>query len=167
MRSARTGLWLAAFLLGASLPAFCQVIVPPNISGKTIPVDAGASQFQQQVYSTGTFQASLVVMKNFQIKFRGSGVVCTSGPLTTVSFNIPFNQFGLTVGDNITFLFTVKHDSTEGGTSSVAVSIIPVVQATTTPPPPPPPPPPPTSKVWSSPGGAFALAAARKEEMSL
>jgi hypothetical protein len=121
------------------------------------------SQFQQQVYSTGTFEVSLVVLKNFQIKFRGSGVVCTSGPMTTVSFNIPFNQFGLNAGDSISFLFTVKHGSTEGGTTSVAVSIIPVVQATSTPPPPPPP----TSKVWSSPDGAFALAAARKEEMSL
>jgi hypothetical protein len=166
MRSARTGLWLAAFLLGASLPAFCQVIVPPETSGRTIATDTGMSRFQEPVYSTGTFEVSLIVLKNFQIKFNGSGVVCTSGPMTTVSFNIPFNQFGLTAGDSLTFLFRVKHGNTEGGTSTLAVTVIPVVPATSTPPPPPPPPPP-TSKVWSSPDGAFALAAARKEEMSL
>jgi hypothetical protein len=166
MRSARTGLWLAVFLMGASLPAFCQVIVPPNISGRTIATDTGMSQFQEPVYSTGTFEASLAVLKNSQMKFYGSGVVCTTGPVTTVSFNIPFNQFGLTAGDSITFLFRVKHGSTEGGTASYAVTVIPVVQGSTTPPPPPPPPPP-TSKLWGSTDSASALAAARKEEMSL
>src|SRR3954468_10227133 len=164
MRSARPGLWLAAFLVGASPPAFCQVIVPPEISGRTIATDTGMSQFHEPVYSTGTFEASLIVLKNFQVKFQGSGVVCTSGPVTMVNFNIPFNQFGLTAGDSITFLFRVKHGSTEGRTSTVAVTVIPVVQASTTPPPPPPPPPPTTTKVWSSQDGASALSAARKEE---
>ena len=166
MRSARTGFWLAAFLMGASLPAFCQVIVPPNISGKTIATDTGMGKFEQPVYSTGTFEASLAVLRNGQLKFFGSGVVCTSGPMTTISFDIPFNQFGLRAGDSVSFLFRVKHGTTEGGTASYAVTIITVVQGSTTPPPPPPPPPP-TSKLWSSSDGASALAAARKEEMSL
>jgi hypothetical protein len=159
MRSARTGLWLTAFLLGASLPAFCQVIVPPNISGHTIPSDIITGQFQQPVYSTGTFEATLLITKNYQIMFYGSVLVGTNGPITNVGFNIAFNRFGLVAGDSITFVFSVKHRATEGGTTSVTVSVIPVVPPTSTPPP--------TSKLWSSPGGASRLAAARKEEMSV
>lgn len=167
MRRARSiSLWLSAFLLGTAVPAFCQVIVPPNISGRAIPTDIGTASFQAPVYSTGAFDASLLVFRNGQLKFFGSGTVCTSGPLTTVSFSVPFGQFGLTAGDAVTFALAIHHQGTEGNTTSVALSIIPVVTGSA-PPPPPPPPPPPTSKASPAPDGAWARADARKEEPAL
>lgn len=162
MRNARMGLWLLAFIVGAAVPGFCQVIVPPNVSGRTIAADAGTSTFQQAVHSTGNFQASLVVLRNSQMKFSGSGIVSTCGPMTTVYFDLAFGTFGLRAGDLVTFIFTVKHLGTEGNTSSVVVTVLPVVAAstttTTTPPQ--------QTKAApsASPERAFALAAARKEE---
>jgi hypothetical protein len=165
MRSVRSCLWLSAFLLGASMPAFCQVIFPPNGSGGRIAADLGTAAFQQTVYSTGAFDASLVVFRNGQPKFCASGTVCTSGPLTNVSVNIPFGSFGMQAGDTIIFAFTVRHRDTEGGTCSAVVSLIPVGPAagTTIPPGGRVPPPPGESKLWRSEGQQFARWARRED----
>jgi hypothetical protein len=165
MRSVRSCLWLSAFLLGASMPAFCQAIFPPNGSGFRIAANAGTSAYQQTVYSTGAFDASLVVFRNGVPKFAAAGTVCTSGPLTNVSINVPFGSFGMQEGDTIIFAFTVRHRTTEGGTCSAIVSVIPVGphlprQL------PPPPPPPGETKIWRSGGGEFACWA-RREDVTL
>lgn len=131
MRSVQVGAWLAVFVAGACASAYGQVIVPPNVSGRTIAADAGASYYQQSVYSTGTFDASLVVFRNTQAVFSASAVVCTSGPLTTVGINVPFNQFGLRAGDFVMFAFTVRHHGTEGSTCSTVLTAIPVVPGVT------------------------------------
>ena len=63
MPRSRTALWLGLFLFGAAAPAFCQVIVPPNISGRTIPSNGGSATFVEPVYSTGPFNATLLVFR--------------------------------------------------------------------------------------------------------
>jgi len=126
MRSLRSGLWSSAFVLGAALPAFCQPIVPPNTSGFRIFSDTTKAAFEQNVYSTGPFDFFLAVFQNSQLKFSSAGTVCTSGPFTTVDVPIPFNCLTLKTGDVMTFVFGVRHRSTEGGTCSLLVSAIPV-----------------------------------------
>jgi hypothetical protein len=160
MRSARVGFWTAVFLAGACIPAFCQVIVPPNISGRTITADAGASAYQQSVYSTGNFDVSLTVFRNAQLRFAASGVVCTSGPLTNVSINVPFQQFGLSAGDVVVFLFSVRHRGTEGNTWSSVLTIIPVVAGST----PPTTTPPTTTSKSDAPGSIAPAFAMRRED---
>lgn len=162
MRPLRIGIWLSAFLLAASVPAFCQVIVPPNVSGKTIPVDSGTAAFQQQVFSTGNFNATLLVFQDLRLKFFASADICTTGPLTTICFDVPFGQFGLDVGDAITFALRITHLGTEDNTRSLTISVIPVVAGSS--PPPPPPPPPPTSMRTRTGEPPEAPAFARKEE---
>ena len=164
MRSVRSCLWLSAFLLGASAPAFCQVIFPPNTSGYRIAADAPTSAYQQSVYSTGAFDVGLAVYLNGQLKFAASGLVCTSGPMTNVSVNVPFGCFGLKSGDSVLFIFVVRHRSTEGGSCSAILSLIPVgpsaAEVTA-----PPKDPPPTSgtKLWR-PGGEEYARWARRED---
>jgi hypothetical protein len=126
MRSVRSGLWLFVFVLGAALPAFCQPIVPPNTSGFRIFSDTTKALFEQNVYSTGPFDFFLAVFQNTQLKFATSGTVCTSGPFTTVDVPIPFNSMTLKTGDVMTFMFGVRHRTTEGGSGSLVVSAIPV-----------------------------------------
>jgi len=133
MRASRIGFWLSAFLVAGALPAFCQVIVQPNGSGKTVPVDAAVGRFQQSVSTTGPIDYTLVVIKNFTPKFSGSGTVCTSGPSVNLSIDVPLSSFGMSAGDTLIFALTVKHRGSEGNTTSVIVSIIPVVGATPSP----------------------------------
>jgi hypothetical protein len=159
MRRVRVGVWLAAFVAGASAPAFCQVIVPPNVSGRTIPADAGVLTFQQTVASDGAFHEHLAVYHNFKLAFLASGVVCTSGPLTTVDINIDFSQFGLVDGDTILFVYTVKHLGNDGNTRSKVISLIPVVAAsggTSSPPP--------TSRATTEPRAMPAWMARREKD---
>lgn len=160
MRRSRTALWLGVFLLGAAAPAFCQVIVPPNISGRTIPTDIGTTSFLDPVYSTGPFDATLLVFRNGQLKFFSSATICTSGPLTTVNISIPFGRLGLAAGDAITFAFAVHHQNTEGNTSSLSLSFIPVVAGSSSSSGPTP-----TSRATPVPPSSGSPAAARKEEL--
>ena len=139
MRSVRSWMWVPLFVLGAALPAFCQPIFPPNGSGFRIPADAGTLAYQQTVFSTGAFDAALAVFQNSQLKFFATGIVCTAGPLTDVSINVPFGSFGLNAGDLVIFVFRVHHRATEGGTCSTIVSVIPVGPPDTSSSPPSPP----------------------------
>jgi hypothetical protein len=139
MRCLRSCLWLSVFLLGAALPAFCQGgIVPPNGSGFRIPENIGTANFVQTVFSTGPYDSFLLVFQNGVPKFAAGATVCTTGPLSTVSIPVPFGCFGLQSGDIIAFMFWVRHRTTEGGTTSLILSVIPVGSdgGTTTPPPP-------------------------------
>ena len=129
MRIARPLFWSTVFLMGAAVPAFCQVIVPPNIPGAAVPANAVTGSFQQTVFSTGPFDFCLAIVKNGQLKYVASAIVCTSGPFTTVKFDVPLGSFGLAAGDTLIFAFTVHHRGTEGGTTSLTLSIIPVVAA--------------------------------------
>ena len=131
MRSVKCLVWSGLFLLGAAVPAFCQVIVPPNIPGAALPVDIGTAAYQQTVYSTGPFDFLLGVFKNGRLRFVSCGTVCTSGPYTGVSIDVPFGSFGLRAGDVLTFAFSVTHRGTEGNTTSLTLSIIPIVAAPT------------------------------------
>lgn len=135
MRSVRSLFWSAVFLGATAVPAFCQVIVPPNVPGAAVPANAGTSSFQQSVFSTGPFDFLLVVLKNGQLKYTAAAIVCTSGPFTTVKFDVPLGSFGLTAGDTLIFAFTVHHRGTEGGTTSLTLSVVPVVAAPATSPP--------------------------------
>jgi len=130
----RTAVASLVFLAGAAVPAFCQVIVPPNIPGAAVPANVGTSSFQQTVFSTGPFDFTLTILRNGQVKYCVGATVCTSGPFTTLTFDVPLGCFGLTAGDTLIFLFRVRHRTTEGGTCSANIAIIPVVGATTTPP---------------------------------
>ena len=163
MRSVRSCLLLAAFLLGASAPGFCQVIFPPNTSGGRIAADSPTMSFQQTVFSTGAFDVCLGVFHNGTLKFAAAGVVCTTGPLTNVSIPVPFAGFGMKSGDSITFVFGVRHRLTEGGTTSAIAARIPVGPPTCATDPPPPPP---SQTRVERPGGAFARWA-RREDGSL
>ena len=165
MRSVRTGFWLAAFLVGASVPAYCQIIVPPNGSGRTIEANVLSSPFQQNVHSTGAFDFSLAVLKNTQLRFLVCGTVCTSGPTTTVTLNVPLGKFGLLAGDLVTFVWKVRHRDTEGGTTSIIVAVIPVVAASggDVPVPPPTLPPPTTTRLLRPEVGPGDIAARREE----
>lgn len=131
MRASKIGLWLSAFLVAGSASAFCQVIVQPNGSGHSVPVDAQAGVFQESVATSGTFDYTLAVFKNSQLKYYGGGTVCTSGPSATVNVNLAFSSFGLAAGDTLTFIFTVQHQGTDGNSRSTVVSFIPVVPKTT------------------------------------
>ncbi len=134
MRSARAGVWLAAFVVAGSASAFGQVILPPNGSGRTIAADLAVAPFQQSVHSTGAFDFTLAVLKNTSLRFVACGTVCTTGPTTNVTVNIPVGKFGLTPGDFVTFVWTVRHRDTEGGTTSAVIAIIPVVPGCGVPP---------------------------------
>lgn len=138
MRSIRTGFWLGAFLLGASVPAFCQIVVIPNGSGRVIPANSREGVFQETVYTTGAVDVSLSVLRNSTLRFTSSATISTSGPSVNVSINVPLGQFGLTPGDLVLFVFSVRHRGTEFNTGSVVLSMIPVVPALKDPPPPPP-----------------------------
>jgi hypothetical protein len=129
MRSVRSLVWLSVFLIGAAAPAFCQIIVPPNVPGAAVPANIGTSAFQQSVFSTGPFDVSLAVLRNGQLRFCTSAIICTSGPFTTVKFDVPLGSFGLAAGDILTFVFVVHHRGTEGNTTSLALSVIPVIAA--------------------------------------
>jgi len=135
----RSCLWLSVFLLGAALPAFCQPIVPPNTSGFRIPLNIGTANYNQAVYSTGPYDAFLLVFQNSVPKFAAGATICTTGPSSRISIPIPFGSFGLRSGDNVTFMFWVRHRTTEGGTTSLVLTINPVGsdEGTTSPPPPP------------------------------
>lgn len=133
MRSVKCLVWSGLFLMGAAVPAFCQVIVPPNIPGAALPVDLGTAAYAQTVYSTGPFDFLLAVFKNGQLKFTACGTVCTSGPYTGISVDVPFGSFGLKAGDTLTFAFVVRHRGTEGNTASLTISVIPIVGAATPP----------------------------------
>jgi len=135
MRSVRSLCWSAVFLAGAAAPAFCQVIVPPNVPGAAVPANAATGSFQQTVFSTGPFDFCLAILKNGQLKYVASAIVCTSGPFTTVKFDVPLGSFSLLAGDTLIFAFTVHHRGTEGNTTSLSLAIIPVVAAPATCPP--------------------------------
>lgn len=138
MRSARAGVWLAAFVVAGSASAFGQVILPPNGSGRTIAADLAVAPFQQSVHSTGAFDFTLAVLRNTSLRFVACGTVCTTGPTTNVTVCVPVGKFGLVPGDFVTFVWTVRHRETECGTTSAVIAIIPVVAGcggTTTPPP--------------------------------
>jgi hypothetical protein len=132
MRSVTCLVWSGLFLLGAAIPAFCQVIVPPNIPGAAVPANLATGSFSQSVFSTGPYDFSLAILKNGQLKYCASGTVCTSGPFSTVKFDVPLGSFDLHAGDTLIFIFTVRHRGTEGNTVSANISIIPVVGATPT-----------------------------------
>ena len=160
MRSARSCVWLSVFLFAASAPAFCQVIFPPNGSGFRIAADAPTMAYQQSVFSTGPFDVGLAIFQNGQLRFAAAALVCTSGPVTNVSINVPFGSFGLHSGDTILFAFTVRHRTTEGGTWSAILSVIPVGPAAGSPSSSPPPS---QTRLESSSSGDFARWARREE----
>jgi len=64
------------------------------------------------------------VLKNGALKYCASGTVCTSGPFSTVKFDVPLGSFDLHAGDVLIFVFTVRHRGTEGNTVSANISII-------------------------------------------
>lgn len=166
MRSVRTGVWLAAFVMGASVPAFCQIVIPPNGSGRTIEAGVVSIPFQQGVHSTGPFDFTLAVLKNAQLRYVASGIVCTSGPSTSVTFNVPVGQFGLSAGDYVTFIWKVRHRVSEGGTTSIITAMIPVVAPSgggDIPVPPPTGPPPTTTRLTPPQAGPGEIAARREE----
>ena len=133
MRSVKCLVWSGLFVLGAAVPAFCQVIVPPNIPGAALPADLATAAYQQNVFSTGPFDFLLGVFKNGRLKFTACATVCTSGPYTAVSVDVPFGSLGLKAGDVLTFAFAVTHRGTEGNTTSLTISIIPIVGASSPP----------------------------------
>jgi len=135
MRSVTSLCWSAVFLAGAAAPAFCQIIVPPNVPGAAVPANAVTGPFQQTVFSTGPFDFCLAILKNGQLKFVASAIVCTSGPFTTVKVDVPLGTFGLIAGDSLIFAFTVHHRGTEGNTTTLSLAVIPVVAAPATCPP--------------------------------
>jgi hypothetical protein len=123
----RSVVWSFLFLMGAAVPALCQVIVPPNIPGAAVPANIGTSAYQQTVYSTGTFDFTLLILKNGLPKYFTAATVCTSGPFTTITFDVPLGSFGLKAGDLLVFIFTVRHRGTEGNTTSTVTAFIPVI----------------------------------------
>jgi hypothetical protein len=129
MRSVRSLVWSSVFVMGAAVPAFCQIIVPPNVPGAAVPANIGTTSFEQNVFSTGPFDASLAVLRNGQLKYFVSSIICTSGPFTTVKFDVPLGTFGLVAGDSLIFAFVVHHRTTEGNTTSLTLSVIPVIAA--------------------------------------
>lgn len=161
MRRVRSCLWVSLFLLGAALPAFCQGIVPPNTSGFRISETTATTSFRQTVYSTGPYDFFLSVFQNNHPIFGAAGTVCTTGPLTTLSIPISFACIGLQTGDNIVFLFWVRHRTTEGGTTSLSLWVIPVGSDHDGPTEPPPPP---TTTTSSKLVPADASRWARREE---
>jgi hypothetical protein len=160
MRRVRSCLWLSVFVLGAALPAFCQGIVPPNTSGFRISELSTKAMFRETVYSTGPYDFFLSVFQNNQQIYAVGGTVCTTGPLTTLSIPVSFALIGLKAGDNIIFMLWVRHRTTEGGTTSLAVSVIPVGSDCGSPPPEPPP----TTTTSSKLPPADASRWARREE---
>lgn len=136
MRSVRSLVWLSVFLMGAAAPAFCQIIVPPNVPGAAVPANIGTTAFEQSVFSTGPFDVSLAVLRNGQLRYCASALVCTSGPFTTVKFDVPLGSFGLVAGDSLMFALVVHHRGTEGNTTSLMLTVIPVIAAPKVCPPP-------------------------------
>ena len=165
MRRLRVSVWLSAFLFGAALPAFCQAIVPPNGSGFRISADTVQASFRETVYSTGPFDAALAVYQNSTLRFCASGTVCTSGPMTDVSIPLSFASWGLKSGDMVIFVWTVRHRTTEGGSLSSVVSLIPVGPAAACNPPPTTTTPPPTTSRLLPAGGPGLPSWARREDV--